>query len=430
MVERIPPHSTEAERHVLAACLIEPDAVDEVRIQIPSSAAFYRLGHQHLWACLLDFNARGQDVSEASVREWLKANSSRMDDFDAVLEYARDLPNAYGLAREVQIVRDYAIKRAVVVRANGLIDYAFDVAASGDDAIARFTQSANELGENVSGKHDADSPTVINEALHELESGGRKGMTTGYEGLDRFSGGFAPGGLYIVAARPGQGKSALIGNMVERYQRLGIDVGLFPLEMTRLQMIQRMCAIRANVDSLHLREGRLNDEERQRAVEAYHGLKTGIWYNDRPKQNVADIAAQARVWHRKHGVSVVFIDYLQIMGVIDRRLDRRLQIAEMTQGLKNLARELGIVVIAACQINREVEKRGGNKKPTLADLKESGSIEEDADGVIGIYREEEPSPQAPTWDSQVGWMKNRHGGVGHVTLRYVRHNTRFLEVGA
>lgn len=429
MVDHIPPHSLEAERHVLAACMIEPDAVDELRVVLPKPVAFYRLGHQHFWSCLLDLNHRGADISEATVREWLKAARANMDDVDAVLGYAQGLPSTYGIRREADIIRDYAVKRAVVRRALDVADVASDNAVTGDQAAQQFAKAANELTENVAGRRDTDSETVVREALAELDAGGRKGLTTGYGALDRFSGGFVAGGLYIVASRPGQGKSAIIGNMVERYQRNGVPVGVFPLEMTSLQMVQRMCALRAGVDSLALREARLADHERHAAVEAYHSLKRGIWYNDRPKQTVAEIAAQTRVWRRKHDVTVVFVDYLQIMGVIDHRQDRRLQIAEMTQGLKNLARELGIVVVAACQINREVEKRGGSKKPTLADLKESGSIEEDADGVIGIYRERDPLPTAPTWDSQVGWMKNRHGGIGHVQLRYTRKTTRFTEIG-
>ena len=434
MVATSPPSSIEAEQAVLGAVFMAPSAMDEV-IHMLRPESFWRTSHQHIWRAMLKLNGEtGQVFDWVTVANEIR-RAGAMDECggeDAVHTYLAEMsvsvPSTFALPRYAAIVHDRAVKREVILRAGDIRTMALDETTSALDVVSRFNQSAVGVLEESAGSSDADSATTVREALDELDNGGRKGLTTGYQALDRFSGGFVPGGLYIIGARPGQGKSALIGNMVERYQRQQVNVGVFPLEMTRLQMIQRMCALRADVNSLALRESRMSQVERARAVEAFHTLKTGIWYNDRPKQTVADVTAQTRVWHRKHGISVVFVDYLQIMGAVDRRLERRLQIAEMTQGLKNLARELNIVVVAACQINREVEKRGGNKKPTLADLKESGSIEEDADGVIGIYRENDPAPDAPTWTSQVGWMKNRHGGVGHMDMRFVRATTQFVEI--
>lgn len=429
------PHNLEAEQSLLAAVFIDETCLDEARQIVTHPRMFYRVSHQHIWRALLDLGTRGLPTDPLSVLDELdrlrvtQECGGRESLTDYLANITIGVPSSYGFERRAVMVRDKAIKRAVVQYTADASAIASDETRPASDAITHLTKALDDVLHWSTSRSDQAMAAVIDTVVAQYDAGGVKGLTTGYAKLDRIGGGWLPGGLYIVAARPGQGKSALIGNMLERYARKDIACGVFPLEMSTVQMANRVASVRAGVDSMVAREGRLGPQPEAEFRAALAELRTApAWWNDRPKQTVADIAAQSRLWVRKHGVSVVFVDYLQIMGVMDGSVDRRLQIGEMTQGLKRLARELGIVVIAACQLNREVENKGKPRRPTLADLKESGSIEEDADGVLGIYRANDPLMDSPTWDCEIGWMKNRHGGVGFSRFRYNRASTRFDEL--
>jgi replicative DNA helicase len=428
----VPPNDPQAEESLLACMIIDPTIIVDVAAKLRGPDDFWRVPHQQVYRAMLDLRQSDPAVlvDELERRGQLGDSPKNVLHFE-MFNWARDLPNAYGWEALARVVKDHAIRREAIHAAFVLRDMATDPTRTNAECIAALNSTALALAESAVVSRDQAAAEVADESLALFEAGGIQSMTTTYQGLDKIGGGFVPGGLYVVAARPGEGKSALIGNMIERYQRKGVKCGVIPLEMTNQQMMVRLVAVRANLNSRLLREAKITGDERARAIEEWKTLRDGIWFQDKPGQTVIDVAAQARLWKRKHGIDIVFVDYLQIMGASDPTVERRLQIGEMTRGLKMLARELGIPVIVASQINREAESRrkadGTGGKPGLQNLKEAGNIEEDADGVIGIYRPLEPKADAPTWAAEVGWMKNRHGGIGHAHMAYQRASTRFTE---
>lgn len=425
----IVPHSIEAEQALLGVLLGNPWLIDEAKGVIRTPDLFYRTSHAVIWLAL---DALGEAADETTIVEFARKKGALAScgGADALKAYVLESAYAAQHTSEYQpffrIVRDCYQRREALFAAREIERMAAQDSAHGDDVVAEFNRAANKLVESGSDTPDVDTSRVIAGMEAEYEAGGTRGLTTAYQALDRVGGEFQFGGLYILAARPGQGKTALMCNILDRYRRADMPCGFFSLEMSGKQVLERLAGVRAGVDVRRLREGKLDSVERATAYEALRQVGAGALLCDRAGITAREIAARARVWKRKHKIQAIFVDYLQIVRAENQRLDRYLQIGEMTKALKQLARELEIVVIAACQINRGVERRA-SAKPTLADLKESGSIEEDADGVIMIYREKEPLPGDATWDAQIGWAKNRHGGVGHGKFRYERATTRFLE---
>ncbi|MBK9976192.1 MAG: hypothetical protein IPP14_15605 [Planctomycetes bacterium] len=430
----VTPNNLEAEQAVLGAVFVDPLCFDEVRLTLSHPRMFWRTNHQHIWRALMELSLQSKPLDWVTVldeleRQRVLPECGGREELNLYLsDITNGVPSSYGATRYAAIVRDKAIKRALIQQSADVRAIASDEARPSSDAVTAMTKALDGVLSWSTSHTDQPMAQAIDGVVAEYNAGGTKSATTGYAALDRIGGGWVPGGLYIIAARPGQGKSALIGNLIDRYARQDVPCGVVPLEMSTSQFIYRIASLRAGVDSMLAREARLGPEPEQDFKAACDELRAApVWWNDRPKQTVADVAAQARLWKRKNDVSVVFVDYLQIMGIMDSTVPRHLQISEVTQGLKRLARELSIVVVAACQLNRDVENKGKPRRPTLADLKESGSIEEDADGVIGLYRERDPQVQSPTWECEIGWMKNRHGGVGYGKFVYERKTTRFTE---
>lgn len=423
------PMNIEAEQALLGVLIGSPWLIDEVLPHVKSDDFFFRAQHRHLWAALVALRDKADEVT---IAEHIRKQGAleRCGGAEQVAAYVQELGWAMNQTLEWEpylfLCRQAYHLRETLHCARELQRRAADPCADGAFVVAEFNRMASDLLERSAEALDVKPPDVLSAMRAEYQAGGTIGVTTGYRALDNIGGEFQYGGLYILAARPGQGKTALACNVYDRYLKAGIPCGMFALEMSAKQVFERMAGVRVGIDTRKLREGKLHPTDRDAAFAALEEIATGMMLCDRAGITVGEIAARARVWKRSHNIQAIFVDYLQIVRPDNRALDRHLQIGEMTKALKSLARELNIVVLAACQINREVEKRASTK-PTLADLKESGSIEEDADGVIMIYREKDPDPSKPTWEAFIGWAKNRHGGVGHGKFTYERATTRFLE---
>lgn len=419
----------DAEACVIGSALKQEGVFPLMRQLLPDAKMFYRAMHQDFWQAMCDIG--DEAISSSAIlakcmERGVWAGDLRTEAEAYLSELDALLPSGFAGELAARIVREEYIRREMRIELKALLSRVEDptvpthVLPSQLEEISKTTLNSAVVAE-------VDKVALSKEFDHVVDVGGTDGLTTTFEDLDARMGGFVPGGLYIIAARPGQGKSALMLNMAERYIKAGSHVGFAALEMNAKQCLDRMVAARAGINSRKLRKGKLEAVEAKLAKETKNSLLP-LWHvSDKPGQNIHDIQALCRAWHKNDGIPVLMVDYLQIVGALDESMERRLQIGQITRGLKLLAREQNIVVIAGCQLSREQEKR--KSRPILADLKEAGNIEEDADGVLGIYRESSDM-SASTWKIELGVMKNRHGEVGHISLDYDRACNRFVAISA
>lgn len=328
--------------------------------------------------------------------------------------------NAKTYARQV---KERSIARKAMEISKNLARRMSDGPAAIDDAIA-------QLMELNAGKanHECSLKVAVKDAINRVDylhenDGVIPGVSTGLVEIDNITGGFQPGDLYIVAGRPSMGKTAMMLNMT-----LSADVpcGIFSAEQPRLQIGSRMLAIRGEINAARLRNGALQDSEWPKltsAVSQLHGLPIRIY--DRPAPTILDLVRQARVWRHHYGIQILFVDYLQRIGGMDRRASRTERVGQVAMGLKELARTLDIPVVALAQISRKVEERP-NKRPTMSDLKDSGEIEQEADTIMTIYRDEVYNHDTTSPGvAEIDLPKNRHGPVGMAEVDWQAWCMRF-----
>lgn len=274
---------------------------------------------------------------------------------------------------------------------------------------------------SVAGKSGRDVAKDYYESLNKKDNT----VSTQYQGLDRGAE-FVKSGLYTIAARSGEGKSTLVANLVARMQKAEVKTGVVTVEMSNVQMLNSMVGVVTGINRRQLQSGQLSPSQTTDRNEAVKRLAGGIWFSDQEGQTVEMIVNQARAWKKKHNIQVLFVDHLQRVKPTDPSIPRHQQVGHVTWALKGLARELEIVVILAVQINREGAKEG---MPKLHHLKESGSIEEDSDGVIAIYVDRAKNEMdSLNWTCQLWWLKNRHGAIGVCDINFDKASGRMTEV--
>jgi replicative DNA helicase len=440
-----PPHSLEAERSVLGAILLSDRTLYALVIDEGLQPEdFYRDRHATVYRAVLDLYNQNEPIDVLTVTEHLRSSG----DLDAaggaaaVDELAAAVPAAGNARRYAQIVREHALMRRLLATT-----YAIQSQVINNEALPReiVEQAERAMFEVAHDERTKDFVHVSDVLHHQLEvwqdlaSGKQKltGTPSGFTDLDEITGGFRPGSLNIIAARPSMGKSALVTNIAENVVLDKTDpkpVALFSLEMAEAELAQRFIASRARIKGDDLSKGRLKEERKWKlvldAAEEYSNAPLHL--DDSSDISLLEIRAKARRLHAQMqpkygGMGLIIVDYLQLMRPAGRVESRVEQVGQMSRGLKILARELKVPVIALSQLSRGVESRT-DKRPLLSDLRESGAIEQDADLVVFIYRDEYYNPETTDRPGEADLLiaKHRNGGLGDVPLVFQGQFTRFM----
>jgi replicative DNA helicase len=434
----VPPHNLEAEKSVLGAVLLDERHLYGLLIEEHLRPEhFYREQYGEVFAAMIELHSHDRKIDHLTVSETLRQRG-KLEDIggaEAIDELTGWVPAA-GHAREYgRIVRDNARLRALLTTSYEIQASVISREAPARDLLEKAERSVLEVAEDERQKTFRSAAEILHEEtdkLHRLSIGktALTGTPSGFKDIDEVTGGFQPGNLIIIAARPSMGKSALVANIAENASLKGHSVALFSLEMSESELAQRFVASQARIPGEKLRRGRVEESKWQKILSACQTLaEAPLWIDDSSDTSVLDIRAKARRLHHQveGGLGLLIIDYLQLMrheGQVESRVQ---QIGQISRGLKGLARELGIPVIALSQLSRAVEQRGGEKKPILSDLRDSGEIEQDADLVMFIYREEyyEKDSERPG-EADIIIAKHRNGPVGEVVLTFQREYPKFM----
>ncbi|MCK9538514.1 replicative DNA helicase [Dokdonella sp.] len=433
---RVPPHSIEAEQAVLGGLMLAPEAWDRIADQLGEDD-FYRRDHRLIFRAISELAQKGMPCDAVTLGDWFEAQdlAEMVGGSSYVIELANSTPSAANILAYAGIVRDKSVLRQ-------LIDTGTEIVGDGFAPEGRSTQEILESAEQrvfriaESGargrKGFVPMKVAVKEAFDILHQryenrGSITGLPTGFTDLDEMTAGLQPSDLIIVAARPSMGKTALSVNMAE-YAALKTKkaVAIFSMEMSASQLAFRLMSSLGRINQQHLRTGDLAEEEWPRVSSAISLLSEAkIFIDDTPALSPVELRARARRLKREHDLGLIVIDYLQLMAVPGSKENRATEISEISRSLKALAKELNVPVIALSQLNRSLEQRT-DKRPVMSDLRESGAIEQDADVILFIYREEvydKDSPKKGTAEIIIG--KQRNGPIGSITLAFLGEYTKF-----
>lgn len=443
---KLPPHSIEAEQSVLGGLLLENEALDRIAdILVP--ADFYRHDHRLIYEHISNLINNNKPADIVTVAESLD-NASELSSVGGLAylgELAQNTPTAANIRRYAEIVRERAIMRKLVEVGSSIAESAYtpqgrDAQQLLDEAEAKIFQIAEGGKRSSDGFMDMKVLlTQVAERIDQLFQRDNQsevtGIPTGYTDLDSMTSGLQPGDLIIVAGRPSMGKTAFSLNIAENVAlNTGLPVAVFSMEMGAVQLATRMIGSVGRLDQHRMRTGRLEHEDWDRLVSALGRLNDApIFIDEAAGLSSFDVRARARRLHRQAGkLGLIVIDYLQLMsGAAGRQSENRAtEISEISRSLKSLAKELDVPVIALSQLNRGLEQRP-DKRPVMSDLRESGAIEQDADLILFIYRDEVYNPDTPDkGTAEIIVAKQRNGPIGRVRLTFLGQHTRFENFSA
>lgn len=435
-VERPVPYDLAAEESVLGSLLLDRDAVIKVAPFLRPED-FYREAHGWIYAAVLDLYSRREPPDPVTLAAELerKGNLDKIGGYSFLIGLVNRTPTAVHIEYYGHIVERTSILRRLITAGGEIAALGY----SEENEVAQVLDKAEsilfDVSQRTSNKEFASIEQVLNEYYDRIEAiqhnpGGVVGVPTGYHDLDEATGGFQPSDLLILAARPGVGKTSLALGVAHNAALRSRHVGVFSLEMSREQLVQRLLAVETGVDSQRLRLGYLNDDEWQLVSDAIGRLaQLPIYIDDTAGLTIHEVRSKSRRLHAEVGVDMLVIDYLQLMQGTARRDGNRVQeVSEISRNLKMLARELNVPVLACAQLSRAVESRTSHV-PMLSDLRESGSIEQDADVVMFIHREEMYNPETEKKGiAEVFISKHRNGPLTTIPLRFFNKTTKFADL--
>lgn len=434
-MERMPPASAEAEQAVLGAMLLKEDAFTVVA-EMLSPEAFYRETHRLIYQAMLEIKERGEPVDIVTLTEQLRKSGdlAKVGGIPAITLIANAVPTAANVRYHAQIVREKAQLRQLINTATEIVGTAYEEADPVDTIMDNAERRILSLSGGKGGKDFTGIKDILLETLIQLEKryenkGSITGLPTGFRDLDQLTAGLQKSDLILVAARPSMGKTAFTLNIATHVVlRAKEPVAFFSLEMSKEQLVQRMLCAEGMIDSQRLRVGDLEEKDWGHLIETANRLSAApLYIDDTPGITAMDLRSKARRLKAERGLSLIIIDYLQLMqGRMSKSGDNRQQeISEISRSLKALARELNVPVIALSQLSRSVEARQV-KRPMLSDLRESGSLEQDADIVMFLYREDYYDPETENKNiTEVIIAKHRNGPVDTVALTFLKQFTKF-----
>lgn len=434
---RVPPHSVEAEQAVLGGLMLDNRGWDAIADRLAADD-FYRRDHQLICEAIADLAARSEPFDAVTLSEALerKGLAEQTGGLIYLAGLVRDTPSAANIRAYADIVRKRSTLRRLISvggaiaasaydpegrEANEIVDEAerlvFEIAESGGKAGSGFVPLKNDLGAVI------DRLDMLAQNKGQLT-----GVSTGFSRLDEMTAGLQKGDLVVIAGRPSMGKTTFALNIAENaaFGPAKAKVGIFSMEMSREQLAFRMISSLGRVDQSHLRIGNFGDEEWSRINGAINLMKTApIYIDDTGALTPTEVRARARRLKREHGLDMIVLDYLQLMQVAGTKENRATEISEISRSLKALAKELSVPVIALSQLNRSVEQRT-DKRPVMSDLRESGAIEQDADVIMMIYREEVYDKNTTRKGiADIIIAKQRNGEIGDLQLTFLGKYTKF-----
>lgn len=434
-LRKVPPQNLEAESSVLGGILLDNEAVNQV-LELLRPEDFYRESHRKIFRAIIELTDRSEPVDLITLSDFLKTkNELESVGGTAYLASLADfVPTAANIVYYARIVREKSILRS-------LISTATDIASRGYDEqgnVEEFLDSAEKVIFDISEKKIKAAFVSVGDMIKDTLKTVEKlyerkemitGVPTGYDDLDKLTAGLQPSDLIIVAGRPGMGKTAFALNIATNAAFKGIGAGVFSLEMAKEQLVLRMLCSEARVNSSKVRSGYLGERDFPQLAKAAGRLHDApIYIDDTPAISVLELRAKARrlVRDRSKKIGLIVVDYLQLMRGMGNANNREQEISEISRSLKALAKELSVPVIALSQLNRRVEDRT-EKKPQMSDLRESGAIEQDADVIMFIYRDEvyNRNDDSKKGVAEVIIAKQRNGPTDTVTLAFLNEYTRF-----
>ena len=434
----VPPHSVEAEQAVLGGLMIDPVAWDNVA-DVITQADFYRPDHQLIFAAIGALAGEGKPCDVVTVSQQLE-RTGKLEPAGGLAylsSVARDTPTAANARAYADIVRERSLLRQLIRAGTDIASAVFNNdGETARELVDRAEQRVFDIAEGSFRKRDGAVPVrqLLPGVIDQIDDWHNnpdklRGLPTGFTDFDKLTGGLRGGDLMIVAGRPSMGKTTLAVNMAEYaavHPGTRASVALFSMEMPAEQVITRMLSSIGGVPLNSLRSGRISDDDWVRITGATSQLSEAkIFVDETPALNPTELRARARRVKREHGLHLIVVDYLQLMYVPGTRENRATEIAEISRGLKALAKELQVPVIALSQLNRAVEQRE-HKRPVMSDLRESGSLEQDADLILLIYREEVYDRNTTKKGvAEIDLVKHRNGEIGTFLLTFQGQFTRF-----
>ncbi|HEV8292793.1 MAG TPA: replicative DNA helicase [Tepidisphaeraceae bacterium] len=433
--DRLPPNAVEAEMCLLASMMLDKDMIGQV-VQIVDREAFYQADHQIIFDIVVKLYEQNRPIDGVIVREELAKRQllEEVGGLPYLAQILNTVPSSAHGAHYAGIVREKSLLRQLIAASNNILRDAYAPHEQADLVVDKAEKQIFEIAQKKVGGAMVPLESVLHEVFEMIENRGQRGLETGFFDLDDMLNGLQNGEMVIVAARPSMGKTSLAMNLVEGMAaERNMACAIFSLEMSKQQLAQRMLCSRGKIDSHKLRRGMLQSHEYAHLANVVGQLaKAPVWVDDSPGLTILDLRAKARRLKLQHDIKCIMIDYMQLMdnpGVESRQQ----QISEISRGIKAVARELNVPVIALSQLNRQSEGRDGHR-PRMSDLRESGSIEQDADVIMLLHREDyykmaEPDFQ-PDNIAEVIIAKQRNGPTGTIKLYFDSKSTRFENLAA
>lgn len=440
---RVPPQAIDLEKAVLGAMMLEKNAVTDV-IDILSDRSFYDPKHQYIFAAIKELFGTSKPIDILTVTEELKKNGELEASGGPV--YISQLTNRIASTAHVEyharIISEKFIKRELIRMSSDILKEAYDETNDVFDVLTKAEGDLFKIAENNMSKAVDVMQNVVREAIEEIEKAsentdGISGVPTGFIGLDKVTAGWQRSDMIVIAARPAMGKTAFVLSMARNTAvDHNLGVAIFSLEMSSVQLVKRLIASESRLSAEKLRKGDLREDEFQQLHTRIAKLATApIYIDDTPGISIFDLRAKCRRLKMQYDIQVVIIDYLQLMTAGGKgQGNREQEISSISRSIKEIAKELNVPVIALSQLSRSVEQRGGDKKPVLSDLRESGAIEQDADIVSFIYRPEyygimqDEDGNSNAGIGEIIIAKHRNGALESVRLRFIKEYARFDNV--
>lgn len=431
LLTRLPPQNLEAERGVLGSILFLNDALDDVA-DVITADFFYSDANQRIYAAITEIYEKGKKVDAVTLAEDLD-RKGELEEIGGPLYVAKlleDVPHAAHAKYYAEIVREKYVQRSLIYACTDILKDCYESADETEDILQRAEQSIFRILEQQESANKIAIKDILIATFDRLNERmnmeGTTGLATGFKDLDEQTTGFQPTELIILAARPSMGKTAFVCNLALNSAMINQKgILLFSLEQSNLELAERFLCIHAEINGHDMRQGDLDEEQRAKLMQACSELSDlPLFIDDAPGRTMPQINAIARRLKRHDNLGMVIIDYLQLVEPEDKRQPREQQISTISRRLKHLAKECNVPVIALSQLNRGVELRE-DKRPRLADLRESGAIEQDADLVMFLHRPDAYDPEDRPGEAEVVVAKHRSGPTGIVTLTWRKEFMRF-----
>lgn len=434
--DRLPPQDLAAEASVLGAMMLSKDAIADV-VEHLREGDFYKPAHTTIYGVVVDLYGRGEPVDALTVSGELtrRGELARVGGAPYLHTLVQGVPTAANASYYAQIVRERSILRRLVEAGTRIVQIGYAGQGEIDDVVDRAQAEIYDVTDRRTSEDYKPLSELMGDALTEIEAigshgGERVGVPTGFEDLDKVTNGLHPGQLVIIAARPAIGKSTLALDFARAASiKSGLTSVFFSLEMGRNEIVMRLLSAEAGVSLHHMRSGSMNDNDWQKLARKMSAVSEApLFIDDSPNLTMMEIRAKARRLKQKHNLKLIVLDYMQLMTSGRRVESRQQEVSEFSRQLKLLAKELEVPIIALSQLNRGPEQRT-DKKPMLADLRESGSLEQDADVVILIHRDDAYDRDSPrAGEADLIMAKHRNGPTATVTVAFQGHYSRFVDM--